>query len=96
MGDGRTDDQACARRAVTSIDGMTADYCPFDHAFFDPVANCIINEVRGQPGDVRHLEQAAGDDRVGVAGTIGRNTVISLWLALPRLSSQHSAHDSSR
>src|SRR3954467_12861420 len=47
MGDGRTYDQACARRAVTSTDGMTADYYPFDHAFLGRVANRIINEVRG-------------------------------------------------
>jgi GMP synthase (glutamine-hydrolysing) len=47
MGDGRTYDQACALRAVTSTDGMTADYYPFDHAFLGRVANRIINECRG-------------------------------------------------
>jgi GMP synthase (glutamine-hydrolysing) len=47
MGDGRTYDQACALRAVTSTDGMTADYFAFDHAFLGRVANRIINEVRG-------------------------------------------------
>jgi len=47
MGDGRTYDQACALRAVTSTDGMTADYFPFDHAFLGRVASRIINEVRG-------------------------------------------------
>jgi GMP synthase (glutamine-hydrolysing) len=47
MGDGRTYDQARALRAVTSTDGMTADYYPFDHAFLGRVANRIINEVRG-------------------------------------------------
>ncbi len=47
MGDGRTYDQACALRAVTSTDGMTADYYPFDHAFLGRVATRIINEVRG-------------------------------------------------
>ncbi|MGD9880778.1 MAG: glutamine-hydrolyzing GMP synthase, partial [Reyranella sp.] len=47
MGDGRTYDQACALRAVTSTDGMTADYYPFDHSFLGRVANRIINEVRG-------------------------------------------------
>jgi GMP synthase (glutamine-hydrolysing) len=47
MGDGRTYDQACALRAVTSTDGMTADYYPFEHAFLGRVANRIINEVPG-------------------------------------------------
>ena len=47
MGDGRTYDQACALRAVTSTDGMTADYYPFEHAFLGRVAARIINECRG-------------------------------------------------
>ncbi len=33
--------------AVTSSDGMTADYYPFDAAFLGRVANRIINEVKG-------------------------------------------------
>ncbi|MFN4310480.1 MAG: glutamine-hydrolyzing GMP synthase [Ferrovibrio sp.] len=47
MGDGRTYDQACALRAVTSTDGMTADYYPFPHDFLGRVATRIINEVKG-------------------------------------------------
>jgi GMP synthase (glutamine-hydrolysing) len=47
MGDGRSYDQACALRAVTSTDGMTADYYPFPHEFLGKVATRIINEVRG-------------------------------------------------
>lgn len=47
MGDARTYDFACALRAVTSTDGMTADYYPFAHDFLGRVANRIINEVRG-------------------------------------------------
>jgi len=47
MGDGRTYDNACALRAVTSSDGMTADVYPFDIAFLTRVANRIVNEVRG-------------------------------------------------
>ncbi|MEK7801559.1 MAG: glutamine-hydrolyzing GMP synthase, partial [Pseudomonadota bacterium] len=47
MGDGRTYDNVCALRAVTSSDGMTADYFPFDHAFLGRAATRIINEVRG-------------------------------------------------
>jgi GMP synthase (glutamine-hydrolysing) len=47
MGDGRTYDFACALRAVTSVDGMTADYYPFSHDFLSETATRIINEVRG-------------------------------------------------
>jgi GMP synthase (glutamine-hydrolysing) len=47
MGDGRSYDYACALRAVTSVDGMTADYFPFEHEFLGRVATRIINEVRG-------------------------------------------------
>jgi GMP synthase (glutamine-hydrolysing) len=47
MGDGRTYDFACALRAVTSVDGMTADYYPFSHDFLGETATRIINEVAG-------------------------------------------------
>ncbi len=47
MGDSRSYDYACALRAVTSTDGMTADFFPFDMAFIGRVANRIINEVKG-------------------------------------------------
>ncbi len=47
MGDGRTYDFACALRAVTSVDGMTADYYPFTHEFLGETATRIINEVQG-------------------------------------------------
>ena len=47
MGDGRTYDQACALRAVTSTDGMTAEVYPFDMSFLNRVAARIVNEVRG-------------------------------------------------
>lgn len=47
MGDGRTYDYACALRAVTSVDGMTADYYPFTHDFLGETATRIINEVKG-------------------------------------------------
>ncbi|WP_306016468.1 glutamine-hydrolyzing GMP synthase [Oceanicaulis sp. MMSF_3324] len=47
MGDARTYDNVLALRAVTSTDGMTADYFPFDHDFLGRVATRIINEVRG-------------------------------------------------
>jgi GMP synthase (glutamine-hydrolysing) len=47
MGDARSYDYACALRAVTSTDGMTADYYPFPHEFLGRVATRIVNEVRG-------------------------------------------------
>ena len=47
MGDDRTYDHVCALRAVTSTDGMTADYYPFEHTFLARVSTRIVNEVRG-------------------------------------------------
>jgi len=47
MGDARTYEHACALRAVTSTDGMTADFYAFDMEFLGRAATRIINEVRG-------------------------------------------------
>ena len=47
MGDGRTYDYVCALRAVTSVDGMTADFYHYDMEFLGRAAPRIINEVRG-------------------------------------------------
>jgi GMP synthase (glutamine-hydrolysing) len=47
MGDGRTYEYVVGLRAVTSTDGMTADFYPFDMAFLGRVATRIINEVKG-------------------------------------------------
>jgi GMP synthase (glutamine-hydrolysing) len=47
MGDGRTYDHVLGLRAVTSVDGMTADFYSFDMAFLGRVATRIINEVKG-------------------------------------------------
>jgi len=47
MGDYRSYDHVCALRAVTSTDGMTADYFPFPHEFLGRAATRIINEVKG-------------------------------------------------
>ena len=59
---GREHDYVCALRAVTSVDGMTADFYPFDMAFLGRVAARIVNEVKG-----------VHDDRLstGLAGIIG-------------------------
>jgi GMP synthase (glutamine-hydrolysing) len=47
MGDYRTYEYVCALRAVTSVDGMTADIYPFDAVFLSRVATRIVNEVPG-------------------------------------------------
>ncbi|MCA1652998.1 MAG: glutamine-hydrolyzing GMP synthase [Sphingomicrobium sp.] len=47
MGDARTYDSVCGLRAVTSVDGMTADVYPFDPSFLSRVATRIVNEVAG-------------------------------------------------
>jgi GMP synthase (glutamine-hydrolysing) len=47
MGDDRTYDYTCALRAVTSTDGMTADFYPFSGEFLARASNRITNEVRG-------------------------------------------------
>ncbi len=47
MGDARTYEYVCALRAVTSVDGMTADWFHFDPDFLAEVSTRIINEVRG-------------------------------------------------
>jgi GMP synthase (glutamine-hydrolysing) len=47
MGDERTYENVCALRAVTSVDGMTADWAPLPHKFLAHVSNRIVNEIRG-------------------------------------------------
>jgi len=47
MGDSRTYDYVCALRAVTSTDGMTADYYNFKHEDLAEISNKIVNEVKG-------------------------------------------------
>jgi GMP synthase (glutamine-hydrolysing) len=65
MGDYRTYDYVVGLRAVTSSDGMTADFYPFDMGFIGRVATRIINEGQGrQPRGLRRDQQAAGNNRV--------------------------------
>ncbi|MBM3432255.1 MAG: glutamine-hydrolyzing GMP synthase [Bacteroidetes bacterium] len=47
MGDERTYEYSVALRAVTSVDGMTADWAHLPHSFLAEVSNSIINQVRG-------------------------------------------------
>jgi GMP synthase C terminal domain len=60
-------DYVAGLRAVTSTDGMTADFYPFDMKFLGHVATRIVNEVKGvNRVGLRRDEQATGDNRVGV------------------------------
>ena len=47
MGDARTYENTCAIRAVTSVDGMTADWAQIPYEVLGRMSNRIINEVRG-------------------------------------------------
>jgi len=47
MGDARTYERVASLRAVTSLDGMTADWYPFEHKFLAQVSNRITNEAKG-------------------------------------------------
>lgn len=47
MGDERTYDCTCALRAVTSVDGMTADFFPMPYDVLSKISNRIVNEVQG-------------------------------------------------
>jgi GMP synthase (glutamine-hydrolysing) len=47
MGDERTYENTCAVRAVTSVDGMTADWARLPYDLLGKISTRIINEVRG-------------------------------------------------
>ncbi len=47
MGDSRTYEYTCLLRAVTSEDGMSADYFNFPKSFLDKISNKIVNNVKG-------------------------------------------------
>ena len=47
MGDNRTYEYLCLLRAITSEDGMTADYYEFKKSFMQTISNKIVNSIRG-------------------------------------------------
>ena len=47
MGDNRTYEYLCLLRAITSEDGMTADYFQFNKSFMQMISNKIVNNIRG-------------------------------------------------
>ena len=68
MGDGRTYEHVVALRAVQTTDFMTAHWAPLPHELLaQGVEPHHQRGARHQPRRLRHLRQAAGDDRVGVA-----------------------------
>ena len=72
MGDGRTYDYVCALRAVTSSDGMTADFYPFDTSFLARAATRIVNEVKGINRVVYDVTSASRRGRSSGSRGIGR------------------------
>ena len=72
MGDGRRYDYVIALRAVETVDFMTARWARLPYEFLE-----LVLAAHHQRGDrhlarhLRHLEQAAGDDRVGVRDGAG-------------------------
>ena len=47
MGDNRTYEYLCLLRAITSEDGMTADFYEFKKSFMQDISNQIVNNIRG-------------------------------------------------
>jgi GMP synthase (glutamine-hydrolysing) len=47
MGDNRTYEYLCLLRAITSEDGMTADFFEFKKSFLQTISNKIVNSIRG-------------------------------------------------
>ena len=82
MGDARTYEHVCALRAVTSTDGMTADFFPFPHDVLGRVRHPHHQRGQGhQPRRLRRDQQAAGHDRVGMIWRLSATIADNRWLA---------------
>jgi len=67
MGDERTYEDVVALRAVSSTDGMTADWCHLPYEFLGQVSNEIINKVKGVNRVVYDIMlQASCNNRMGI------------------------------
>ena len=67
MGDQRTYDNTIALRIVESQDGMTADWVRLPYEILARISSRIVNEVKGvNRVCLRHLDQTAEHDRVGI------------------------------
>jgi len=97
MGDGRTYDFVVGLRAVTSTDGMTADFYQFDMRFLGETATRIINEVKGVNRVVYDVTSKIAEMKTKVAPQyrplpIGRSSDNStVWVALAHVTRLHGA-----
>jgi hypothetical protein len=97
MGDGRTYEYVVGLRAVTSTDGMTADFYSFDMKFLGATATRIINEVKGVSQvvyDIRNRRGRLSGSRGDHLGFRNESNMSSRARSLARCSCRRSIHSS--
>ena len=77
MGDGRTYDQVVALRAVTSSDGMTADWARLPEALLARVSSRIVNEVKGVNRVVYDISTSPRPPSSGMTRRIRKESVVT-------------------
>jgi GMP synthase (glutamine-hydrolysing) len=87
QGDCRTHSHVVALRAITSSDGMTADWYPFEHAFLAAVSNDICNQVKG----VNRVVYGALLARAGWPGDVTRGLTPVPWHDVTRRHHKQAA-----